>query len=511
MKPNKTFPWIAILIILISSAALAALLVILGPGGWALTGWLGLGACGGVGGLLLYWAWRWAGGGRGLAWMVITALALRLVIGVFLSLSLPTLGYDTPEAQAGYLFPDAYSRDTESWELAQSGQPIWTAFQDQFISDQYGGLLAISAVAYRWLSPDIQRPFLIMLLAALVSAMAIPFLWKAISPRWGGRTAAISGWIVAIYPEALFLDCTAMREPFLLLFSCMAFEALIAWRNTRRHSLINGLVALVGLMMVSWRVGVTVLGFLMVWAWLDYIIAGRKRIWQITGWLVIAAAAVAMAVLSYAWFIEAAGWDSVLQLRSSGWFQGIIEQFGDRWRIPMATAYGLLQPILPGAIFDDAQPLAHIVTTLRSIGWYAIAPLLVYAGLRVWRSQPANERRIIIWVLIFSAIWILVSSLRAGGDIWDNPRYRTIWLPWLAFLAGWVVDQHAQDPNLWLGRIFIIEGIFLIAFSNFYLWRINISPIRLGFFATISIIAAGTAIVIVWGLISDWRKKVKIK
>lgn len=507
MKTTKTFPWLAILVILLISAALAALLVVLGPGGWVVTGWLGLWVCATLGGLLLYWAWRWAGGGRGLAWMVVTALVLRLAFGVFLYLSLPTLGYDTPEAQAGYLFPDAYSRDTEAWELAQSGQPVWTAFQDQFISDQYGGLLAVSAVAYRWLSADIQRPFLVMLLAALVSSLAIPFLWKAIAPRWGTRTAVITGWIAVAYPEAIFLDCTAMREPFLLLFSCMAFESLISWRSDKKHSLINGLIALVGLMTISWRVGVTVLGFLLVWVWLDYIIAGRKRIWQITGWLVIGIAAVAMIGLSYAWFIEAAGWDSVLQLRASGWFQTVIEQFGDRWRIPLATVYGLLQPILPGALFDSAQPLAHVVTTLRSLGWYAIAPLLVYAGLRVWKAQPANERRVIIWVLLFSAIWILVSSLRAGGDVWDNPRYRTIWLPWLAFLAAWVIDQHVQKPNPWLGRILIIEGIFLIVFSNFYLYRIHLSPFRILFFPTIIIIAAGTALVIIWGVIADVRKR----
>ncbi|HWQ45857.1 MAG TPA: hypothetical protein VN376_03260 [Longilinea sp.] len=509
MKTIKTLPWISILLILVISAALAAVLVLLGPGGWVLTGWLGEWATAAVGGLLLYWAWRWAGGGRGLAWMIITALVLRLIVGVFLTLALPSLGYDTPEAQAGYLFPDAYSRDAQAWELAQSGQPIWTAFQDEFISDQYGGLLAISAVAYRFLSPDMQRPFLVMLLAALASALAIPFLWKAILPRWGTRTASIAGWIIALYPESLFLNSTAMREPFLLLFCCMVFEALLAWRQNKRHSLVNGVVALIGLMTISWRVGVTVFGFLLVWAWLDYIVAGRDRKWQIAGWLVLAGAAVAMVGLSYAWFFEAAGWDSVLQMRSSGWFQGIIDQFGDNWRIPLATAYGLLQPILPGAIFDDAQPLAHVVTTLRSLGWYAILPLLFYAGLRVWKAQPANERRIMIWIIVFSIIWILISSLRAGGDIWDNPRYRTIWLPWLALIVGWVLDQHAQKPNPWLGRILIIEGIFLIFFSNFYLWRIQISPFRILFLPTIALIAAGAGIVIVWGLIADWQKKLK--
>ena len=124
-------------------------------------------------------AWRWAGGGRRLAWMVGLALFLRLAAGVAAAVALPINGYNVPDDRAGYIFTDAHRRDDQAWELAQSGKPFVAAFDKTFYTDQYGGLLALSTLTYKVFSPDTHRPILIVLLASLAAAVGIPFLYKA--------------------------------------------------------------------------------------------------------------------------------------------------------------------------------------------------------------------------------------------------------------------------------------------------------------------------------------------
>ncbi|NUO81692.1 hypothetical protein HUU05_16605, partial [candidate division KSB1 bacterium] len=98
--------------------------------------------------------------------MMALAFFLRLAFGIGLSMALPIWGYDEPEQKAGYLFKDAYQRDRRAWSLAQSEQPLWVSFQDDMKTDQYGGLLALSAAVYRYLSPDVHRPHLVLAIGA---------------------------------------------------------------------------------------------------------------------------------------------------------------------------------------------------------------------------------------------------------------------------------------------------------------------------------------------------------
>lgn len=93
----------------------------------------------------LYALWRWSGQERWLGRVVIAAFLVRLILGVGLTLALPQWGYDTPQQNLGYLYYDAFRRDQEAWALANSSAPVLSALGGRYVSDQYGGMLALSA------------------------------------------------------------------------------------------------------------------------------------------------------------------------------------------------------------------------------------------------------------------------------------------------------------------------------------------------------------------------------
>ena len=63
--------------------------------------------------------------------------------------------------------------------------------------------------------------------------------------------------------------------------------------------------------------------------------------------------------------------------------------------------------------------------------------------------------------------WVAVSSMRAGGDQWDNPRYRAIFLPIQAILFGWAWMQQREKRDAWF---WVIQGLVWIDVLLFTLW-----------------------------------------
>jgi peptidoglycan/LPS O-acetylase OafA/YrhL len=142
----------------------------------------------------------------------------------------------------------------------------------------------------------------------------------------------------------------------------------------------------------------------------------------------------------------------------------------------------------------------------RALGWYALAPLLVYALVSVWRLEPSVKKRwLVVMVLVITA-WVLVASARAGGDQWDNPRYRTIFLPWMAAVAAWGITHARQTRDRWLCRALLIEGIFLLFFTYWYIGRYYLGVLRLELFAIIGMVVGLSIGVIVWGWLRDRRR-----
>jgi hypothetical protein len=129
--------------ILPASLAAGALLTLPDPGERAWIGWLAFSVLLLLGLSALSAVWRAGGAPRTLAWILLSALVLRLALGVTFRLVLPSAGYDTETQNAGYLFFDAFRRDTQAWDLARSDQPLWRAFDKSYATDQYGGLLGL--------------------------------------------------------------------------------------------------------------------------------------------------------------------------------------------------------------------------------------------------------------------------------------------------------------------------------------------------------------------------------
>lgn len=457
---------------------------------------------------LLLWGWRRAGAGRMLGWMLLAAFLLRLAAGVSLQLLLPVAGYDEKVQKAGYVFFDAYQRDRQAWELAASGQPLTTAFRGEgFVSDQYGGMLAISAVTYRLLSPDFHRPALILILTALFGTLAVLFTWLAVGKRWGLSAAGIAGWLMALYPEGVLLGASQMREPFLLALFASAFWGLLLWNERRRLSLLTLALSLAGMALISWRMGVVITGMLAVWFGLDVLAESTRLLWRRIGLAGGVLGFLLLLAVSWNWLGEAALWDANLTWKASGMIQWVIEKLSMNWRIPVVTLYGLAQPVLPATIADPAAAIWKIINVLRAAGWYALAPFLLYGIFSAFKAPAGRERRLLIWLAAVTAFWILLSSARAGGDQWDNPRYRLLLLPWMALLAAWAVGFARQRRDPWLGRWLLVEAAFLILFTNWYAVRYAKIGLPLGLPLTGLLVLISAAAILGGGWLLDRRRK----
>lgn len=495
-----------LMISLLGGALIGVLLSMLAPGGFSLPGFFGTAALAWLCLFVLFLAWRWGGRGKTLAWMIGLAFGLRLMIGVGLSLALSAYGYDTPTQKAGYIFLDAFQRDQQAWDLAQSGGSILRAFGNEFFTDQYGGMLATSASIYRLFSPDVHRPWIILILTATFGGLGIPFLRRALAWLFESRVADLAVWIFAVYPESLLLGAAQMRDPILIGLSAIAFWGAIAMRDQRKA----GLAALIGSVMVmalfSWLVAGPVLLVLSILIWVReqnrFSVRTRRLVWA--GVLVVCVAGLA-AIAS--WLRFSALWDAQLTELGSGWLQLLFKGKPPLFKLGFLVIYGLAQPVLPAAIFDPSLPLWNGITTFRSLGWYLLLPLVLYFPFGL-HKEPAGEKKNILRLAygVF-VIWTVISSLRAGGDLWDNPRYRTIFMVWLALVAawGWYCAREKRDP--WLLRWVSVEAVFLIIFGIWYANRTFGWSLNIPFYGMVGLIVLLAAAIIGGGAWIDRRKR----
>ncbi len=457
--------------------------------------------------------WHWAGGGRALGWIIALAFLLRLVLGVGLSLTLPVYGYiDNECQQAGYLFKDACERDREAYSIAQGSEGLFWGSGITLDNDQYGGLAFLSAWIYRYLSPDAHRSFLILILGAFVAALGVPFLHRAVRLRWPARVAAIATLIYAFYPDGLFFTSSQMREPFLLGFTAIAFWAVLSLNQHLRISIIVLLASVLGMAFFSTRVTLIIAGILAIWFWLEYSAGREGHRWQAVFWLGLVVGFLGMLVLTWGWFRSSTQYDVQLTLLNSGQIATRISEIGEQWLLPFTLVYGLFQPVLPAAIAESSIPLWKTIVIFRSAGWYALAPFLVYGLFTLWRQDDPRMRRLALWLIVSVFFWLMVASLRGGGDLTDNPRYRSLFLPWLALLAAWSVDWALARKDAWLWRWVAVEGIFLAFFTHWYISRYYRLWYKMDFWTMVIWIIGLSALVLVGGWVWDryngkWRKQ----
>jgi len=424
-------------------------------------------------GLALLLAWQGAGKGKALAWMIFLAFILRFSLGIFLAWGLPRFGYPERPQQAGFVFEDAFRREENTWNLAKSGAPIREAFSDPYETDQYGGMLALSALIYRFLSPDAYRPALISILAAGVMALTVPVLTGALRRRFDPKTVLWAGWILALYPEGILLGSAQMREPFFILFFTLMIWAVANLLEKRKAvpSALLFLLGGVGLFLFSYRIAIPILGVLALWVWVDLSAQLKQKWLKAVGWVLLLGAALGGVWFLRDWLDAVLHWDVLQTVRRSGMVQSILDSLPDWADFPFILIYGLFQPVLPAAIAAPAPWIWRALGIFRALGWYALLPLLAYALARVWRLPKSRKRRWLALIFLLVWAWIFIASARAGGDQWDNPRYRTIFLPWMALAGGWAVQFAHKTKDAWLRRIFIVEGIFLVGFTAWYLGR----------------------------------------
>jgi hypothetical protein len=324
----------------------------LGPPFGGLLGYLVLAAvCAGLASL----AWREVAGReapRGLAVMLIVAVALRLGTGIALARLLPIYGYT--RQQAGYIFQDARLRDNDAWALGRSDQPLTRAFVRPQESDQYGGLLFLSAAIYRYLSAGVHRPLLVVVPAAAFGSLAVLFTWAFAATVIGKRAGAVAGWVVALYPDAVLLGASQMREPFIIAGLALA---LYGYSRARLGASRPGLVALLlGILIalfVSPPYALAIL-ILVALAWLWE--GGLRPTWAAAGLAGLAALALGLTALAWSavqdvggsnplsllvdWLMRGAQFQLSLLEQGSGWVQRLFE-LTPEWMHSLATLYGL--------------------------------------------------------------------------------------------------------------------------------------------------------------------------
>ncbi len=513
------------------------------PGSW-LIGWLGFSFLFLLSISLLSFSTRWASDAstsfnstntsftplsakRTLVWMVALAFVLRLLGGVATYFALPVYGYvDDEDQSAGFVYTDAHRRDVQAWELASSDRPIMDAFNEKFAYDQYGGLLAFSAFVYRYLSPDAHRILMLVLLSALMGALGLPFLWKAVSQEWGTKAAFASGWIFALYPESLLLGGSAMREPYLMAFSAFALWGFVSWgfdtadkRRLLNHQLFWLGLGIAGMLLVSPSVALVTL--IIFGGWM-YFTTERGRI----SWLAVSLAAIVfiagLFLLSSAlnrsgqfdsssplhvisgWLDKAVKWDVYQLERGSGWVQKLFDEMPEWLRLPFVTIYGVLQPVLPAIFIVPTTSVWRIIGILRAVGWYALLPALILSFAASAGAGAEKKRKLLIWLSLVVWAWILLTALRGGGDQWDNPRYRAILFLWQALLAGNVWVWWRETKNAWFLRVIVMEIVFVAVFGQWYANRYLHIGTQLPFAYMLAIIFGLWAGIFVWGI---WRDK----
>ena len=529
MKKNrfkKEFWMISIAVLIV-----AAVLAFMDKSGHLLQSWIAYTILLGIGAVSIYGVWKAVKASQKVTTVALTSFFLRLGIGVALTLLLPIFGYqNNEEHQAGYVYTDAYIRDNQAWSLAVSGDPLTQAFSGQFTGDQYGGMLALSAFIYRFLSPDAHRPFLILILGATLSALGALCLWKTLRSWFGDQTALLAVWLFTVYPESVLLGSSQMREAIVIPMTAISFYGLseIQARNKLGWFwIILSLIFLVPIQPLVSFISIAVL--LGIWLFDPITLqALKQRQTILTIVLLVSLLLVAMLVASsilaklpslqgsgplrvyLTWFQNNFTFQSYILERSSGIFQSVLESVGEQWRWLIILVYGIAQPVLPAIVGDpSAAWIMRIIGFLRAAGWYALALFLVYGALGVFRSRTETRRYQLIWISIINWAWIMVAALNAGADQWDNPRYRAILLLWQVILVAWAWEWARSRRDSWLWRWLAVEVVFVGLFTEWYLGRYYPGFIHLDIKLMTLIILLICGMILVGGVIWDHKHNIK--
>ncbi|MBN2044441.1 MAG: hypothetical protein JW757_05420 [Anaerolineales bacterium] len=448
-----------------------------------------------------------------LTWLVAGAVALRLATGIFWAAALPVWGYPNQIQQAGYVMFDPFLRDGDAWELAQSDEPLISAFWGYSPHDQYGGLLFLSALLYRTLGGNIHQPLLVVVVTSMASGMAVLFAWGFIQRLWGYQPAArLAAWGLALYPEAVLLGSSQMRGAFTIsLGAALAYLVLRFYQERKRLDLL--LIALLAAVTAAFTWAylfqlAAVLGLLTIGLLLADIDPQAQSRWRKIGWAVLAGALLLTGGVLWPFLSSMNSYQTYLTERASGLVQAVLGRLPEFLHIPFVVSYGVVRPLLPAALMETGTAqLWQVVAIWRAIGWTVLLTLLVYATLTVIRSRewltPAGMLMWGNWLII------LVASFRAGGDLWDNPRYRAGFVVFQIALVVWALLQHQSRRTPLLRRLIVVVALMEIVITLWYASRYSESSLLAGRVETRVLIgmAIGMAYLLLDWLWEVWMKK----
>jgi hypothetical protein len=445
----------------------------------SLAGWFGFFAVGLLGLSLLAAAWHFILRYEPPNWLLsltISAVVLRLTLGVFWTFALPAWGYDTDVQRAGYVMEDAYKREAIAWKLGKSTDSLIDSFRGYSATDQYGGLLFINATLYRFVGGETHQHLHTLYLAASISGLAVLFGWALTQKLWGGSAAHLTAVLIAFYPEALLLGSTQMREAYTVTLVPLAALLLLEWIQRWNW---RWLAAVIIVLVVTFAfnqpvalqlgLGLVFIGFLSTWNELN-----RSRwFWPFVGLGVLAAFALLYVIREDVFaFQDAVRWQQYVSESSSGWVARQFERMPPWTHVPFLIFYGVLRPLLPAALIADGAWLWRIVAVVRALGWTLTLAMLLYASLLAvlqgfWKKLPGL-------LLAFNWVVVVLASYRGGGDLWDNPRYRsTFAVMQMALIAwAWLRQQESRDP--WLRRALVSTGIAILWFLPWYFRRYTV-------------------------------------
>jgi len=186
---------------------------------------------------------------------------------------------------------------------------------------------------------------------------------------------------------------------------------------------------------------------------------------------------------------------------SSGWVQKVFGLVPEWSQMPLATIYGIVQPFLPAALMDSSSaPLIRIIVSLRALGWFITLPFLLLAPfLILTKSAKRDLSRYFVLVLWIAVIF---ASYRDAGRMWDNPRWRAIFLSIQAIVVAWTLFSAKDNRSLWLGRISLIVGFATLAFIHWEAGRYYQLP-RLNLWETLTLIGGFSILFVIGSLIYD--------
>jgi MFS family permease len=274
-------------------------------------------------------------------------------------------------------------------------------------------------------------------------------------------------------------------------------------------------IAFAGMLLVSPAIALLMLVILAGWGWV-----GRER--GRVSWIALAVAGLVFFAGLYLlawglergqpfgsspvgivlnWSREAVKWDIYQLVRGSGWVQKLFNHMPESLHPLFVMVYGITQPVLPATFIEPTTPLIRALMIFRALGWYALVPLLFYAPFATFRTSRGPARRLWLWLIAVTWLWIIVAALRGGADQWDNPRYRAILIVIQSFVAGfaWV------NRDRWLVRWLAVEVVFLAVFTQWYVSRYYYLGGQLPFSVMIALIVVIAALILVGGWWWDRR------